>query len=172
MTDTDIRDLWAYLGSLPAANRANRAHDLRFPFGWRFLVTFWKWLYFTPGPLIASPQVSAVTNRGAYLVQALAHCGECHTPRTFLGGPKADRFLGGAKFSEGRTPNLTPARLKKWSDADLKKYLQSGLTPEDDVAAEAMSEVVMNSTSKLTPDDLAAVIAYLRSIPAVGEEKK
>mgnify|MGYP001574842956 CR=1 FL=1 len=172
MTDADSRDLWAYLRSLPPANRANRAHELRFPFGWRFLVTFWKWLFFTPVPFVANGQAPAALNRGAYLVRVLGHCGECHTPRNFLGGPKADRFLAGAKLAEGRTPNLTPTRLKKWSDADLRKFLQSGLTPDGDVAADTMSEVVKNTTSKITPDDLAAIISYLRSLPALPDEKR
>ena len=65
-----------------------RQHDLRFPFGWRFTVTFWKWLFFTPGPFTGIPGATPAVNRGAYLVQALGHCGECHTPRNFLGGPK------------------------------------------------------------------------------------
>ena len=171
MADTDIRDLWAYLRSLPPANHANRAHDLRLPFGWRFLVTFWKWLFFTPGAFAPNTQAPAPVNRGSYLVRVLGHCGECHTPRNFLGGPKTDRLLAGAKLPEGRAANLTPTRLKKWSDADLKKFLLTGLTPEGDVAAETMSEVILNTTSQLTPDDLAAMIAYLRSLRALPEEK-
>ncbi len=172
MTDKDIRDLWAYLHSLPPVNKANRPHDLRFPFGWRFLVTFWKWLFFTPGPLVASPQAPAAVNRGAYLVRALGHCGECHTPRNFLGGPKADRAFAGAKLPEGRTPNLTPTRLKKWSDAELKKFLLTGLTPGGDVAAETMGEVIENTTSQLTPGDLAALIAYLRTLAPLPDEPR
>ncbi len=172
MTDTDIRNLWAYLRSLPPTDRANREHELNFPFGWRFLVTFWKWLFFTPGPFIPPAQASAVVSRGAYLVRVLGHCGECHTPRNFLGGFRSDRLLAGAKMPEGRTPNLTPTRLKKWNDADLKKFLLTGVTPEGDVAADTMSEVVQNTTSKLTPQDLdAAMIAYLRSLPAFPEVK-
>ncbi len=117
----------------------------------------------------ASPQV----NRGAYLVQALGHCGECHTPRNFLGGPKRDRFLAGGKGPEGKNiPNLTPTRLKKWSDGELKEFFTTGLTPDGDVPAEAMAEVINNTTSKLTLEDLAAVIAYLRTLPPLAEEPK
>lgn len=172
MTDSDLRDLWAYLRSLPPANHANRAHDLRFPFGWRFLVTFWKWLYFAPAQFVANPQASAAVNRGAYLVRALGHCGECHTPRNFLGGPKADRWLAGAKLPDGRSPNLTPTQLKKWGDADLKKFLQSGLTPEGDAANETMDEVIRNTTSQLTAEDLAALMAYLRALPPLPAEPR
>ena len=171
MSDADVRDLWAYLRSLPPTNQANRAHQLRFPFGWRFLVTFWKWLYFTPAPFSPTPQASAVVNRGAYLVRVLGHCGECHTPRTMLGGPKTDSLFAGAKIAEGRVPNLTPTRLKKWSDANLKEYLLTGLTPGGDIAVEPMSEVINNTTSQLTAADLAATIAYLRSLRALPEEK-
>ena len=172
MTDTDIRDLWAYLRSQPPVSRANRAHDLRFPFGWRFLVTGWKWLFFTPAPFLANLRAPAAVNRGAYLVRVLGHCGECHTPRNLLGGAKANRSLAGAKLPEGRTPNLTPTRLKKWSDAQLKEFLRTGLTPDGDVAAETMDEVIRNTTSQLTPEDLAALILYLRALPPLPDEPR
>ncbi len=83
ITDRDLRDLWAYLRALPPSARANQEHDLWFIFGWRFLVTFWKWFFFTPGPFVNIPGLTDIANRGAYLVQALGHCGECHTPREF-----------------------------------------------------------------------------------------
>jgi mono/diheme cytochrome c family protein len=172
ITDSDLRDLWAYLRTLPPSARANRDHDLRFPFAWRFLVTFWKWLFFSPGPFSADPARTPLLQRGAYLVEALGHCGECHTPRNFLGGPKRDRALAGAaKGPEGdRIANLTPAKLKKWSDGELKSFLQTGLTPDGDVAAETMGEVIRNTTAELTASDLAAVIAYLRALPAIADE--
>lgn len=174
MTDGDLRDLWAYMRSLPPNNRVNQAHDLRFPFNIRFLVTGWKLLFFTPGAFVNDSQRSPELNRGAYLVQAMTHCSECHTPRNFLGGPKRDRFLAGSKDgAEGKSvPNITPARLKKWSDNDLKEFLLSGLLPDGDVTAESMGEVVRNATSQLTPQDLAAMIAYLRSVPAIADEPK
>ncbi|MEO8142606.1 MAG: cytochrome c [Betaproteobacteria bacterium] len=172
INDADLRDLWAYLRTLPASARPSQAHDLRFPFGWRFLVAGWKWLFFSPGPFPADPKQTPLLQRGAYLVEALGHCGECHTARNFLGGPRRDRPLAGtAKGPEGdKIPNLTPARLKKWSDADLKGFLQTGLTPDGDVAAETMGEVIRNTTGELTSADLAALIAYLRSLPALADE--
>ena len=97
ISDGDLRDLWAYLQTLAPSSRASQAHDLRLPFGWRFLVTAWKWFFFTPGPVVSDAGRSPAVNRGAYLVNALGHCGECHTPRNFLGGPKADRFLAGER---------------------------------------------------------------------------
>ena len=172
MTDADIRDLWAYLRSLPPASRQNRAHDLRFPFDWRLLVTFWKWLFFLPQPFVAIPQASAQVNRGAYLANVQGHCGECHTPRNSLGGLKRDRWLAGGRLPEGRVPNLTPTRLKKWNNAQLREFLRSGASPEGDPPSDTMYEVIRSSTSQLTSPDLDALIAYLRFLPPLPEERK
>ncbi|HJY79180.1 MAG TPA: cytochrome c [Burkholderiales bacterium] len=173
INDQDLRDLWAYLRTLPPSNRPSEPHDLKFPFGWRWLVWVWKLFFFRPGPFSPDPAASAVVNRGSYLVNALGHCGECHTPRNFLGGMKSSRHLAGAKLGEKTSaPNLTPTRLKKKSDAEVKDFLQTGMTPDGDVAAEAMAEVVRNTTSQLTPPDLDAVLAYLRSLPPLPDEPK
>jgi mono/diheme cytochrome c family protein len=172
ITDADLRDLFAYLRTLPQSAQPSRPHDLGFPFSWRFLVTFWKWLYFTPGPFASIPGASEVVNRGAYLVQALGHCGECHTPRNFLGGPKRDRLLAGGETPEGKgVSNLTPGGpLKKWRDSDIRDFLFTGTNADGDVPAEAMAEVIRNTTSLLTPGDMAAMIAYLRTVPPVADE--
>ena len=174
IADADARDLWAYLRSLPPHGRASRPHDLSFPFSLRFLVGFWKWLYFSPGPFVADAGRTPALNRGAYLVGALGHCGECHTPRTALGGPRRDRLLAGAaKGPEGKgVANLTPAKLKKWDDNELREFLLGGITPDGDVAAETMGEVIRITTSQLTPEDLAAVIAYLGALPALPDEPR
>jgi mono/diheme cytochrome c family protein len=173
IVDSDLRDLWAYLRSIAPSSRPSEPHDLGFFFRWRFLAGIWKWLFFTPGPFVPDAGRSAVLNRGAYLVEALGHCGECHTPRNFLGAPKASRFLAGAKMAEGAAaPNLTPERLKKQSDAELKDFLLTAMTPDGDVAAESMAEVVRNTTGQLTPQDLDALVAYLRSLPPLPEEQK
>jgi mono/diheme cytochrome c family protein len=168
--DNDLRDLWTYLRTLPASSRASQEHDHWFIFRWRFLMTFWKWFFFTPGPFVNIEGVSDIVNRGAYLVQALGHCGECHTPRNFLGGSKRSRFLAGGKGPEDKdVPNLTPTGLKKWSDQELKDFLVIGLTPDGEVPAETMGEVISNTTSQLTPQDLATLIAYLRSLPPLPD---
>ncbi len=172
IVDADLRDLWAFLRTLPPSARANQPHDLRFPFGFRFLLWGWKLLFFKPGPATTDTGSTPVA-RGAYLVNALSHCGECHTPRNFLGGPKRDRFLAGGTGPDGKgVPNLTPFKLKKWGDAELKDFLTTGMTAEGDVTAEAMGEVVTNTTSKITAEDLAAIIAYLRTIPALPDEPR
>jgi mono/diheme cytochrome c family protein len=173
IVDRDLRDLWAYLRTLAPSPRVNQEHQMHFPFGWRFLVTFWKWFFFTPGPFTNLPGLSDIANRGAYLVQAPGHCGECHTSRNFLGGPRMSRFLAGGKGPDGKdVANLTPARLKKWSDKELQNLLTTGIDPEGDVVAETMGEVVRNTTSQLTPADLNALIAYLRTLPPIPDEKK
>ena len=171
--EADLKDLWAYLRTLPPSDRKNRPHELRFPFGWRSLIAGWKWLYFTPGPAHARAGRTAAQARGEYLVDALGHCGECHTPRNLLGAPRANRYLAGGKGPEGkRVPNLTPTGLARWSDAELKDFLVTGLTPDGDIAAQAMGEVIRNTTSQWTRDDLDAVIAYLRSLPALADEPR
>jgi mono/diheme cytochrome c family protein len=166
--DADLRDLWAYLRTLPQNSEMNREHDLPFYFSWRFLITIWKWFFFTPGPLAAVPGAPDLVNRGAYLVQALGHCGECHTPRNFLGAVKRDRYLAGT----AEASNLTPTGLKKWGDSELTEFLTTGTTPDGDVPAEDMGEVIRNTTSQLTPQDLTALIAYLRSLPPIADEPK
>ena len=174
ISDPDLRDLWAYLRSLPPSPRANQSHELHFPFGWRFLVVGWKWLFFSPGALAPEAARAAALNRGDYLVNALGHCGECHTPRNFLGGPKRGRQLAGVAKGQGpegkAVPNLTPTNLKKWGDAELRDVLQSGITPDGDVVGETMGEVIRNTTGQITPQDLAALIGYLRSLPAIADE--
>ena len=172
ITDQDLRDLWAYLRSLPQSSRTNRAHDLGWPFRWRWLIWGWKLLFFSPGAFTPDPAHSQTVNRGAYLVNALGHCGECHTPRNMFGGPKKGRHLAGAKVGEATATNLTPTRLKKFSDEYLREVLQTAMTPEGDVLSEAMGEVVQNTTSKLTRQDLDALIAYLRSLPPLPDEPK
>jgi mono/diheme cytochrome c family protein len=173
ITDGDLKDLWAYLRTLKPSSRASQPHDLGFPYSWRWLITIWKWLFFSPGPYVVPATAPAMVARGGYLVQALGHCGECHTPRNFLGAVKKDRFLAGGKGPDDKSiPNLTPTRLKKSSDADLKDFLVNGTTPAGDVPAEAMAEVIRNTTSQLTPGDMDALIAYLRSLPPLPEEKK
>ena len=169
ISDADLRDLWAYFRTVAPNGRQSEPHQLGFLYRWRFLVGIWKWLFFTRGPFVPDPAASGVLNRGRYLMTALGHCGECHTPRNFLGAPKKSQFLAGAKDI---APNLTPTRLKDWSDTDLRNFLTTGLTAEGDVPAKEMGEVITNTTSQLTPEDLNALIAYLRSIPPLPEPGK
>lgn len=174
IADSDARDLWTFFQSLPPHARPSRPHALGFPFNLRLTLGVWKWLYFSPGPVAADASRPPEVNRGDYLVNVLGHCGECHTPRGALGGTRLERRLAGASFgAEGkRTPNLTPTGLKRWSDPELREFLLSGMTPDGDIVAEAMGEVIRNTTSQLTQADLSAMIAYLRALPALPDEKR
>jgi mono/diheme cytochrome c family protein len=171
VNDADLRDLWAFLRTLPPSSQKSREHELGLLYRWRILVGPWKALFFTPGPFVPDPQHSAAVNRGEYLVRGLGHCGECHTPRNAFGAKKADRLLAGGMTPEGKdVPNLTPTGLERWSDEELKDILTSGIFPDGDIISETMGEVIRNTTSKLTPQDLDAMIAYLRSLPPLPDE--
>ncbi len=110
MTDADMLDLKAYIFSLPPVAQPSREQDVWFPFSWRWLQTFWRWLNFTPGPYVPDPAKSAVWNRGAYIVQGVAHCGECHTPRDFMGGLENGLAFSGNADGPDRlkVPDITP----------------------------------------------------------------
>jgi mono/diheme cytochrome c family protein len=173
MNDADIADLWAYMQTVPAVVQANRVHDASFPFGWRGLLPIWRWLKFEPGPFAADPALSEAAARGAYLVNALGHCGECHTPRDMLGALDRDAHLSGTTDGPegGKVPNITPDEatgIGRWSDAEIVRVLETGMLPDYDVVGSGMGEVVRNSTSLLTPADRAAIVAYLRTLPAIA----
>jgi mono/diheme cytochrome c family protein len=171
MTDRDMLDLKAFIFSLPAVAKADVPHDIKFPFGFRFSMIFWKLLFLDKGPFATDPARDATWNRGAYIVEALAHCGECHTERNFMGAVKKDVALGGARLGPDgdSVPNITPdpdTGIGKWSDEEIIEVLSSGLLPDGDVVAGAMAEVV-EGTGKLIPADLAAIAKYLKSLPPV-----
>jgi len=171
ITDADARAIKAYLFSLPAVRQANRAHDVSFPVSWRFLQNGWKLLFFSPGPFRPTPERSEAYNRGAYLVTALAHCGECHTPRNWFGATEPDRFLAGnPNGPDGKkVPNITPdprTGIGRWSEHDIITLLRDGQTPDFDFVGGAMAEVV-KSTFRLTDADREAIALYLRSLPAI-----
>ena len=172
VTDRDLLDLKAYLFSLKSVDRPNRPHEIDFPFGWRFLQTFWKWLNFDRGPERPDPNRSASWNRGAYLVNALGHCGECHTPRAAHGGLERHMWMAGtADGPEGElVPNITPDNetgIGGWSPDDIASYLQTGLDPEGDFAGSLMADVIEDNTGNLTEKDIAAVVEYLKSLPPI-----
>ena len=172
MTDADAKDLWAYLKSVPPVAMPSKPHDVGFPFNIRMSQIGWKLLFFTPGRFQPDPTKSAEVNRGAYLVEALGHCGECHTQRNRLGGLDTDAALAGNTRGPDNhaVPNITPdpdTGIGKWSDADLVDLLKQGMTPDGDFVGGAMAEVVRHSTRKLTDPDIRAVVAYLRSLPPV-----
>jgi mono/diheme cytochrome c family protein len=164
----DIRDLFAYLKTLPPVSGRAPGHDLPFPFNIRRTVGIWKTLFLSEAPFTPDPARSAEWNRGAYLVRSLGHCAECHSPRNLLGGiVAAQRFAGGPNpEGEGWVPNITQKGLADWSEKDISYFLETGQTPEGDTAGGSMARVIRN-TSQLSAEDRAAMAAYLKSLPAV-----
>jgi mono/diheme cytochrome c family protein len=175
ITDGDALAIKAYLFSLPPVHQQNRPPDIPFPFSWRFLQTGWKLLFFTPGPFQPAPDRSAAYNRGAYLVTALAHCGECHTPRNFLGATRSGQQLAGTPDGpDGQlVPNITPdptTGIGRWDKDDVVELLRTGATPEQSRVKGAMREVVEDGLKYLTKDDLGAIADYLFAQFAIVHE--
>lgn len=169
----DVRDLFAYLKTLPAVAGRTPDHELPFPFNIRRGVGLWKWLYLDGKPFTPDAARSAQWNRGVYLVNAPGHCAECHSPRNALGAIVEERrFAGGpAPDGQGGVPNITPAKLGSWSEGDFAELLASGMTPDADFVGGSMAEVVRN-TAKLPPQDRAAMAHYLKSLPPVADTPK
>ncbi len=164
MLPQDVVDLFAYIQSLPASARANAEHALVFPFSWRRAVGIWKRLYLD-GSYHLKEVSTQELERGRYLVEALAHCAECHTPRTALGGLDRSNWMAGAPdpAGQGRIPAITPLQLD-WSKSDLVAYFSTGLTPDYDSAGGDMAEVIDNLATLPEPDR-AAIAAYLLALP-------
>lgn len=169
LAENDLEDLWAYLQTVAPIARPSRPHEVSFPFSIRLTLLTWKWLNFSPGAWKADPQRDAQWNRGAYLVEALSHCGECHTPRDKLGALDRTRWLAGARIGaqQAAAPNLTPGPngLSQWTASDIVFALETGSTPEGGSFDGEMREVVKYSTSRLTVDDRKAIAIYLKTLP-------
>ncbi|SDR83697.1 c-type cytochrome [Bradyrhizobium canariense] len=164
----DIRDLFAYLKTLPPVSGRVRDHDVPFPFDIRRNVGIWKWLFMDDKPFTPDAARSAQWNRGAYLVNSLGHCAECHSPRNFLGGIVASqRFAGGPEpDGKGWVPNITQKGISDWSEKDVAYFLESGQTPDGDSAGGSMVAVLRN-ISQLSGGDRGAIAEYLKSLPPV-----
>jgi mono/diheme cytochrome c family protein len=157
-----------YLFSLAPRRQANRPHDVAFPFSWRFLQKGWKLMFFTKGPFRPVPRWSEATNRGAYLVTALGHCGECHTPRNPFGAMRHSLWLSGAVDGpDGQlVPNITPdakTGIGDWEESDIAELLTTGATPEETKVTGSMRDVVIDGTRYLTNDDRTAIASYLKA---------
>jgi mono/diheme cytochrome c family protein len=172
MTFDDVRDLFAFLKTLPAVKGRVRDHDVRFPFNIRRTLGLWKLLFLDGKPFEPDPSKSAEWNRGAYLANGPGHCAECHSPRNMLGGIVSGlRFTGGpSPDGQGGVPNITQFKLKNWSVVDIAGTLEDGMTPDSDRVGGSMVEVVRN-TSQLTPADRTATATYIKSLPAVEGRK-
>lgn len=172
MPIADLVDLFAYLKTLPPSAVHSAPHRLSFPYSLRFGVGLWKLFYWDGETFEPDPEVSEALNRGAYLVNGPGHCGECHTPRTWLGGLKQDRSLAGAPQADGPgfAPNLTPhaTGLGDWLLDDIVYALESGFDPDFDAVGGSMVAVQEN-LAKLPREDLEAMALYLTSLPALAE---
>jgi len=170
VTERDLLAIRAYLNTLAPIRYTPPRNDLSFPFNQRWLMFFWKMFNFHEGRFTPDPKQSPQWNRGAYLVEGLAHCEECHTPRNFMQGLKSsDRFSGEVQAG-WRAFNITPDKaggIGNWSDGDLVHYLATGVAPRAN-AAGPMADVVADSTQYLTPEDLRSISVYLRSVPPVS----
>ena len=164
----DVRDLFAYLKTLPPVAGRAPDHDVPFPFNIRRNVGIWKFLFMDGKPFVPDAARSAQRNRGAYLVNGLGHCAECHSPRNWLGGiVERQRFAGGPNpEGEGWVPNITQKGLGTWSENDITDFLKTGDLPEGDSAGGSMARVIKN-TSQLSAEDQSAMAEYLKSLPPV-----
>ena len=169
----DVRDLFAYLKTLPPVQGKVRGHDLPLYLKYRRLVGGWKFLFLDGQPFKPDPSKSAQWNRGAYLVNGPGHCAECHSPRNLLGAIIArQRFAGGPdqEGGDGWVPNITPAGLGDYSERDIERVLETGDMPNGDSVGGPMAPVVGN-TSKLPAEDRAAMAHYVKSLPPVEGPK-
>ncbi|MCP5038179.1 MAG: cytochrome c [Rhodobacteraceae bacterium] len=163
ITTQDVLDLYTYLMALPSTPQPSRPHGVGFPFNIRAGLGLWKALLLRQEWVLEGDHDPEFL-RGRYLVEALGHCGECHTPRGILGGLIQGEWLSGAPNPDGRGsfPNITPAGLD-WSEDELLEYFTSGFTPDFDMAGGHMARVVEN-LSALPESDRRAIIAYLRVV--------
>ncbi|MBP2302044.1 cytochrome c [Azospirillum picis] len=163
MTDDDIHALWAYLQTLAPVRNQVDVNQLPFPFNVRLVMAGWNLLNFEPGRFKPDPQKSPEWNRGAYLVEALGHCGTCHTPKTMLGADDTGKALQGANLQAWYAPSITADSRKGiggWTAEQLTAYLKTGANHQS-LASGPMAEEIQNSSSRMTDADLSAIAAYL-----------
>ena len=176
--DDDVKALYAYFryGVAPV-NQAQRPSDIPWPLNMRWPLTVWNWVFLKSGPYQNKSGQSVAWNRGAYLVQGLAHCSTCHTPRGFGMQEKAldetgSGFLGGSVLAGWDGYNITSdpnSGIGSWTQAQLVQYLQTGSVPGLAQAAGPMGEAVQHSFSHMTDADIAAIATYIRTVPAVND---
>ena len=171
MQPQDVVGLKAFMDTLPASDVPSQPHQIGFPFNIRRTLGIWK-LMFVSKAWVVQGDLSPEASRGRYIAEAMAHCGECHTPRNALGGLNRSAWLAGAPNPDGkgRTPNITPGALK-WSEDEIVEYLTTGFTPDYDSAGGHMVHVIENM-SKLPESDRRAVAAYLKVVPAIAPAAK
>jgi mono/diheme cytochrome c family protein len=170
----DVAALYTYFKyGVPAAAVPNRPNDIVFPLSMRWPLTFWRWFFApSPKPFAASPGMDPQLAQGAYFVEGLGHCGECHTPRAVTMQVEATTPAGGAAFLSGAVienyfaPSLRnsgPGTLGAWSEEELAQFLETGANAQG-IAFGSMSDVIIHSTQYMTPADALATAKYLKSL--------
>ena len=171
MTDADVLAIKAYLLTLPPVAGATPEDTLKFPYNQRWLMAIWSGL-FKPGEVFRPvADKSPEWNRGAYLVEAMAHCGDCHTPRNLLQGLDNAKKFGGGEAEGWVAYNITSDKgsgVGGWSDAELAQYLSTGHAQGRGTGSGPMGEAIALSFSKMTAGDIRAMVAYLRTVPAIA----
>lgn len=162
MHPQDVVDLMAYLKTLPPSDVANQPHELRFPFTVRRGLGIWKRLNMQQDWVLRDAPTPEL-ERGRYLVEALGHCTQCHTPRNAIGGLDTKRWLQGAPSpsGQGTIPGISAEQLD-WSVDDIAYYLETGFTPDFDSAGGQMAKVIL-ATAELSSADRAAIALYLKT---------
>ena len=169
VTRDDALAIFAYLKSLPPVNQPDLPSGLDFPYNLRSSLVAWRALYFKPGVFAPNPAKSAEWNRGAYLVQGLGHCNECHAARDSMGGIRSNQHLTGGQIPalDWYAPDLSTQNgggLAGWQAQDIVDLLKTGQSAKG-TAFGPMADVVRLSTQHLTDTDLKAVASYLQSLP-------
>ncbi|MBM3608821.1 MAG: alkylated DNA repair protein [Alphaproteobacteria bacterium] len=168
---SDVQDLMAFLRTLPADATPSKPHSVGFPFNIRLALGGWKQLFFDRSPLPETLGESDMVKRGRYLVEALGHCAECHSPRNVLGGIIASQRMAGGPDPHGKgwVSNISQHEraLGKWSAKDIAGFLKTGLTSDGDVVGGSMAAVVKNM-EQLPDSDLLAMGEYLKTLPALA----
>jgi len=172
MTRQNLLAIRAYLATLTPFRNTTPPPELRWPLNYRIVMRVWNWLFFRPGIFEPNQQKSAEWNRGGYLVEGVAHCGACHTPKNLFGADKKSQMYGGGRVQGWFAPRLDGAErsgLKSWSVDDIVEYLQSGRNGRSHADA-LMAEIVLSSTSKMSDADVRAIAVYLKDLPAGAPE--
>lgn len=173
LKDDDVKAIKAYLFSLPAVHQPNRENDMPFPFNQRWGLWFWNLVNFDGQHFEADSRKDAQWNQGAYFVEALGHCGECHTPRNITMGMKDSKAYAGTEIDGWTAFNITSdphAGIGGWSQEQIVQYLRSGHVDGKAQAAGPMAEVIENSTRHLTDSDLNAMAVYLRTLKPLNPD--
>ena len=173
LTDADVLAIKAYLFSLKPVKQVNKRNTFAFPYNQRWLMTIWAGLFNPDQRFRPVEGQTAEWNRGAYLVEAAGHCGECHTPRNLMQALDERRKFAGAVAEGWNAYNISADKMSgigDWSTEALTAYLSTGHAKGRGVASGPMGEAVEDSLSSLTKSDIAAIVTYLRSVPAVASD--